>query len=217
MWDQTDVIKVTLPTSSPSPSLTSSAATYESDGFTSSEDALGKRYNILSGTYLEQKLDAGNDVYVFGLPLKGTIVKDNDDPSHPYSETGNIKATLPSQDNVGLGFYLNANPNKEANGSKGGWIRNNWYVLGNKVYYRAPVSTPAPQLEGVQFIPVVFGDDINDKELMPDGSRQMTGDNCIYDLQGRKVVTMEQVQEGTWQGRLAPGIYILNGRKFQVR
>lgn len=213
MWDQTDVIKVTIPTSSPSTSLIS--------GFTSSEDGLGVRDNILSGEYLEQKLDPGNDVYVFGLPLKGTIVKDNDDPSHPYSETGNIKATLPSQDNVGLGFYLNANPNKEENGSRGGWIRNNWYVLSNKVYYRAAggggASAPARN-SAPEFVPVIFDDEEGeqqDKELNPDGTREAIGDGCVYDLMGRKVATREQVEDGSWKQRVAAGIYIINGKKIR--
>ena len=210
MWDQTDVIKVTIPTSSPSTSLIS--------GFTSSEDGLGGRDNILSGEYLEQKLDPGNDVYVFGLPLKGTIVKDNDDPSHPYSETGNIKATLPSQDNVGLGFYLNANPNKEENGSRGGWIRNNWYVLSNKVYYRAPAVSPAPAMNRApEFVPVIFDDEEQDEELKPDGTYEIIGDGCVYDLMGRKVATREQVEDGSWKQRVASGIYILNGKKFQKK
>lgn len=221
MWDQTDVIKVTIPTSSPSTSLTS--------GFTSNEDDLGERDNILSGEYLEQKLTAGNDVYVFGLPLKGTIVKDNDDPLHPYSETGNIKATLPSQDNAGLGFYLNANPNKEENGSKGGWIRNNWYVLSNKVYYRATGgggSDARGMTRGsVDFVPVVFDDlfveteeygrEQNEDEEVTE-RREYVGDGYVYDMQGRRVATEEQVLDGTWKQRVSPGIYIINGKKISV-
>jgi hypothetical protein len=34
-------------------------------------------------------------------------------------------------------------------------------------------------------------------------------------LLGRKVATKEQVEDGTWRERLAPGIYILNGKKFK--
>ena len=201
MWDQTDVIKVTIPTSSPSTSLTS--------GFNSSGDDLGERDNIFSGVYLEQKLDPGNDVYVFGLPLKGTIEKAGD-----YASSGKISAVLPSQDNTGLGFYLNANPNKEENGSKGGWIRNNWYVLSNKVYYRSSVSPVRESTRGIEFVPVVFDDEESGEEQ--DGVTELReGDNRVYDLLGRCVATEQQVKDGTWRQNLAPGIYIINGKKYR--
>lgn len=177
---------------------------------------------VFTGKYLEQLLadpiTAEDKVYTFGLPITGYDLTIDAAEGFTNGEINNVVEGVHAY--TGVGFYLNATPNKEKNALSGEWTPNNRYVLHNKIYYRASSDPGAPAMtRGIDFIPVIFDDEksIDDKELMPDGSRQMTGDNCIYDLQGRKVVTMEQVQEGTWQGRLAPGIYILNGRKFQVR
>ena len=64
------------------------------------------------------------------------------------------------------------------------------------------------------FIPVVFDDE--DEELQPDGSTQISGDNCVYDLSGRKVATEQQVKDGTWRQLLKSGVYIINGKKIAV-
>ena len=172
-----------------------------------------------SGTYLEKLLDvdAAHDVYTLGLPFKTTVSKDDD-----YDETGDINAPLPEQDNSGVGFYINATPNKELDPSQSLWFRNNRYVLHNKIYYRATADPGARELdmEAPQFVPIIFGDEEGgeEQELMPDGSRQaIIGDGCIYDLSGRKVATEQQVQDGSWRTTLASGIYILNGRKFQKK
>lgn len=208
-----EAIKATLPTNTPSPSLTTGFKV-KIKGETLDETS--GRDNTLTGQYLEQLLNyaTGNEteatarVYSFGLPFNGTLT--------PNWSTGEISASLPTQDNSGWGFYLNANPNKEAAEARGSWMRNNWYVLGNKVYYLYTGGGSAPQLEGVQFVPVIFdGEEPGEEELQPDGSVQVVGDGCIYDLLGRKVATKEQVEDGTWRERLAPGIYILNGKKFK--
>lgn len=207
--DNTGYIQVSLPTSSPSTSA-SLITGFQADG-----DATTRK-NILSGEYLEQLLGYANPsgsnerIYSFGLPFSGTLT--------PNWSNGEVSAVLPAQENAGVGFYLNANPNKEAGLSKADWIRNNWYVYGNKVYYHETVGGGggAPQLNGVQFVPVIFGDEEpGEEELQPDGTREVIGDGCIYDLLGRKVATREQVEDGTWRERLAPGIYILNGKKFK--
>ena len=137
-------------------------------------------------------------------------------------ETGEITAELPEQDNKNIGFYINANPNKELNVSQSLWFKNNRYVLHNKIYYRATADPGARELdmEAPQFVPIIFGDEEGgeEQELQPDGSRQtIIGDGCIYDLSGRKVATEQQVQDGSWRTTLASGIYILNGRKFQKK
>ena len=168
----------------------------------------------LTGKYLEQLLDegAGNEVYVFGLPYDGTFTKDED-----YNNNGIINASVPSP-GKGVGFYINANPNRESSEYMASWTRNNRYVYANKAYYRSGSSgASAPAMSGdVQFVPVIFGDEEpGEEELQPDGSVQVVGDGCIYDLQGRKVATQQQVEDGTWRERLAPGIYILNGKKFK--
>lgn len=228
MYDNAGYVKLTLPTNSPSPSLKSSPETYSSDGFIAdtrtepgepvenNKDKLGKRYNILSGQYLEQKLalDATQRIYSFGLPFTGDMTLN---PS-----TGDVEATLPLQENSGMGFYLNANPDKELGLSSGDWIRNNWYVYANKAYYHATSVTPAPGMtRGVEFVPVIFNfndeETPGEEELQPDGNvQQIAGDNCIYDLQGRKMATEQQVKDGTWRQLLKPGVYIINGKKIAV-
>lgn len=73
----------------------------------------------------------------------------------------------------------------------------------------------APQRRGPEFVPVIFDDEEGDEELNPDGSREIVGDGCVYDLMGRKVATREQVEDGSWKQRVATGIYIINGKKIR--
>lgn len=208
MWDQTDVVKVTLPTNSPSMSLTTGI------NYTKTGESPVACNNLLTGTYLEQLLTpvANTErIFTFGMQLEASSISLN-------PETGVVTAVLAHPASAGIGFYLNANPYKELGPSRGSWTRNNRYVYGNKVYYHETVGGGggAPQLNGVQFVPVIFGDEEpGEEELQPDGSVQIIGDGCIYDLLGRKVATKEQVEDGTWRERLAPGIYILNGKKFK--
>ena len=207
-------IKVTIPTSAPSLNAGNPLLT---TGFkvklngTDLDDET--RNNTLTGQYLEQQLAAGDKgyVYVFGLPYSGTFDEAN------YNTNGDIGAILPSPTNSGWGFYKNINPNKEAGPSRASWTRNNWYVLGNRVYYRAAggASSPAPKMSP-EFVPVIFDDlEKQDEELNPDGSREVIGDGCVYDLMGRKVATREQVEDGSWKQRVATGIYIINGKKIR--
>ena len=46
--------------------------------------------------------------------------------------------------------------------------------------------------------------------------REYVGDGCVYDMQGRRVATEQQVLDGTWKQRVSPGIYIINGKKISV-
>ena len=167
---------------------------------------------VFSGKYLEQLLGNGSDVYTLGLPFISDVHKDVD-----YNTTGDIVAPLPEQATSGLGFYINATANKEHNQSRSRWDKNNRYVLHNKIYYREPAASPAPQRRGPEFVPVIFDDEEGAEELNPDGSREIVGDGCVYDLMGRKVATREQVEDGSWKQRVATGIYILNGKKFQKK
>ena len=166
--------------------------------------------NIFSGQYLEQLLevDAAHDVYTMGLPFVSDVSKDGD-----YNTTGDIVAPLPEQGTSGLGFYINATANKEHNALKARWDKNNRYVLHNKIYYRASGS-PAPAMSP-EFVPVLF-DDLQEgsEELNPNGTREMIGDGCVYDLLGRKVASKEEVIDGTWRQRVARGVYIVNGKKI---
>lgn len=199
MYDPSGYVQLTLPTSTPSPSLTSS--------FTSSMDDKGARYNILSGQYLEQKLAlrASERIYSFGLPFTGEMTLN--------PETGEISATLPLQDNSGMGFYLNANPDKELGLSRGDWDRNNWYVYSNKAYYHATGILAAPP----QFVPVKFGDEEQQPdEQQPEGKNPIIASDGVYDILGRKVASDAEAKDGSWQHRLAPGIYIVNGQKIYI-
>jgi hypothetical protein len=192
--------------------------------------------NVFSGEYLEQLLDKDGDteVYTFGLPFESGHLHKDAGYDGDGERSGVVVAELPKQENSGLGFYLNATPNKELGSSRGTWLRNNRYVLHNKIYYRegwrgVPATKPDPARElsdedardlaaegRVTFIPVVFGDEASDES---EGQQlyQSHGDDCVYDLSGRKVATSEQVRNTAWRSRLAPGIYLINGRKFLVK
>ena len=168
---------------------------------------------VFSGEYLEKLLAADSDhkVYTLGLPYTSDMELD--------SGTGDVTAPLPVQATTGVGFYINANPYKEASEMQSGWTRNNRYVLHNKIYYREPASSPspAPQRRGPEFVPVIFDDEEEQWDMNPNGTMEFVGDGCIYDLMGRKVATREQVEDGSWKQRVATGIYILNGKKFQKK
>ena len=188
--DESGSIKLALPSSEPTPS-----------------DPVNLGC-VFSGKYLEQMLtpDATHDVYTLGLQFTTPVEIDR--------ATGAITAELPEKANNGVGFYINANPNKENNPSQSLWFRNNNYVLHNKIYYRAG-ATPgasAPQQKAPEFVPVIF-DDEEEQEMNPNGTMEVVGDGCIYDLMGRKVATREQVEDGSWWNQATPGVYILNGRK----
>ena len=73
----------------------------------------------------------------------------------------------------------------------------------------------APQMSP-KFVPVIFDDEEEqEEELTPNGTREIVGDGCVYDLMGRKVATREQVEDGSWKQRVATGIYIINGKKIR--
>ena len=173
---------------------------------------------VFTGEYLEKKLDASNparDVFTLGLPMTSDVDKDGD-----YVTSGGLTAPRPEFATNGVGFYINATPNKEVDPLKALWKRNNLYVLHNKIYYRAEEDSeeyPAPQRRGPEFVPIIFDDEEEeqDEELTPNGTREIVGDGCVYDLMGRKVATREQVENGSWKQRVATGIYIINGKKIR--
>ena len=199
--DDSESLSLTLPTTAPSSSLDC----------------------VFTGSYLEKKLEASNparDVYTLGLPMTSNVDKDGD-----YVTSGGITAPLPTFATNGVGFYINATPNKEADPLKALWKRNNLYVLHNKIYYRA-TEDPGASARGmtrssVEFVPLIFDDLSEDNQngengdMMP--SQTLVGDGCVYDMQGRRVANAEQVLDGTWKQRVAPGIYIINGKKVSIR
>ena len=196
--DETGTVELTLPTTAPSSSLDC----------------------VFTGSYLEKKLEASNparDVYTLGLPMTSDVDKDGD-----YVTSGGITAPLPTFANNGVGFYINATPNKEADPLEALWKRNNLYVLHNKIYYREGAASGASARSmtrsAVEFVPLIFDDlyeDNQNGDMMP--SQTPMGDGCVYDMQGRRVANAEQVLDGTWKQRVAPGIYIINGKKVSIR
>ena len=197
--DNSESIKLTCPSNSPTSALSC----------------------VFSGKYLEQLLDvdATHDVYTLGLPFTSSVTINR--------TTGDVTAELPKQANTGVGFYINANPNKEHNASQSLWLRNNRYVIHNKIYYRDPggggSSARGMTRSGVEFVPLIFDwEDIEEDGYGHMEEEELTerheyvGDGCVYDMQGRRVATEEQVLDGTWKQRVSPGIYIINGKKISV-
>jgi hypothetical protein len=164
--------------------------------------------NIFLGTYLEQLLiaDASHDVYTLGLPFTTPVTIDR--------ITGAITAELPEKANSGLGFYINATPNKENAALQSLWLRNNRYVLHNKIYYRATGGGGAREAtRGIEFVPVIFDEENGEEpdiEHVGNGRSYPLG---VYDLLGRCVATEEEVKDGSWRQHVAPGVYIVHGKK----
>jgi hypothetical protein len=185
-------VTMALPTTSPSESITTA----------------------LNGQYLEQMLAQGSD-YVFVLGRSYTH-------SDEFTYNGGTGVVTPAglEFDRGVGFYKNANNNRESNATKTMWTRNNKYVYGNKVYYRAGIADVggSREMRGIEFIPTIFdlegGEQPNEEEQNLSEGATFQGDGCIYDLMGRKVATRQQVEDGSWR-LLRPGIYILNGKKFR--
>ena len=178
---------------------------------------------VFTGKYLEQLLatpiTTEDKVYTFGLPITGYNLTIADAGGFTNGEVNNVlEGSEPAK--TGVGFYLNANPNKEKDGTSGHWTPNNRYVLHNKIYYRSSESLSAPsrqQTRGADFIPVVFEDE---DDILPDEWQEnvkTTYRPGVYDLQGRQVATEEMVKSGAWRNSVAPGVYILNGRKVLKR
>ncbi len=164
---------------------------------------------VFSGEYLEKMLDPdlSHDVYTFGLPFTSEVTIDRID--------GSITAPAVEQAETGVGFYINANPNKESETSQSLWQRNNRYVVHNKIYYRASGGSAPELTRGVQFVPVIFDDEMQPGEDEQQ-DQQMVFDGRIYNLQGHCVATEQEVSDGSWRQKLAPGVYIMNGKKMVI-
>jgi hypothetical protein len=194
-------VKVTLPSSSP----TTPPLTY-----------------VFTGEYLEQILatpiTAADKVYTFGLPITGYNLTIDASGGFENGEVNNVvEGSDPAYN--GVGFYLNATKNKEKSAATGGWTPNNRYVLHNKIYYRAASGGGGARqydMTGIEYVPVVFD---GEEEPDPNFQEQVTRTypTGVFDLQGRKVATEEEVQDGTWRQQLSPGIYIVNGKKVAVK
>jgi len=171
---------------------------------------------VFTGTYLEQMLaqDAGNLVYVFGRSYTHS-------DEFSYVPSSGVVTPQGLDFDKGVGFYKNANTNRESNPTKTEWSRNNKYVYANKVYYYAGgISGDALNIdfENTEYIPVLFDDQgVKDMDLQPDGTMRLRiNEGRVYDLQGRCVATEQEVSDGSWLNNVAPGMYIVNGKKFVI-
>ena len=189
-------VTMVLPNAAPSSSITSS----------------------LSGVYLEQMLAQSASEYVFVLGRSYTHSGD-----FTYnSSTGEVTPAGLEFDK-GVGFYKNANTDRESNETKTLWSRNNKYVYANKAYYRGAIAASGSSslnidFENTEYIPVIFDDQgVKDMDLQPDGTMRLRiNDGRAYDIQGRCVATEQEVSDGSWLNNVAPGMYIVNGKKFVI-
>lgn len=171
----------------------------------------------LRGEYLEQMLNQSTTDYILVFGRSYTHSAD-----FTYNgETGEVTPAGLEVDK-GVGFYKNANTNRESNETKTLWTRNNKYVYANKIYYlyTPPAPSPSPSREltrSPEFIPVVFDEDDDADEPIEESVKPQVFNGCVYDLQGRCVATEEMVKDGTWRHNLKHGIYILNGKKIYVK
>ena len=172
--------------------------------------------NIFKGKYLEQMLGSGYDVYTLGLPFISSVTKKGD-----YETTGDLIAPLPEQAKNGVGFYINATSNKENNGSKARWDKNNRYVIHNKIYYRETGAGAR-----ANFVPLLFDDPLIDDKFFDPEEPPVINDPTVptpvlvgdvYDLMGRRVATAQQVLDGTWKLYLPSGVYIIGGKKVMMK
>jgi hypothetical protein len=203
-------VTMALPTTEPSTALAEYYKKSKADGGAG---------NIFSGVCLEQILPYGSDdVYVFGLPFESPTVVTKDGA---YATNGKYTVAYPTSADTGVGFYINVNYNRELGGSAGEWERNNKCVYSNKIYIRPNYVSPSPARQGnmeceLDFVPVVFDDEEEEgDEPIEESLLQRPHDDRVYDMLGRCVATPQEVAEGTWRNKLAPGIYILNGRKIR--
>ena len=166
----------------------------------------------LSGKYLEQMLaqDAEHLVYVLGRSYTH---------SDAFTYNGGTGVVTPAglEFDKGVGFYKNANTNRESSATKTMWTRNNKYVYGNKVYYLAGSSSNVSSTRSVEFIPLLFEAAATDVQGVKDYSEGMLRPGNVYNLQGRCVATEEMVKDGTWKNNLTPGVYIMSGKKIIVK
>lgn len=86
------------------------------------------------------------------------------------------------------------------------------------MYYRE-IPTPAKERnDDVQYVPVLFDDDVlNFEEEDKEGKMESFNSNAVYDLQGRCIVSGQSVIDGTWRDSVTPGIYIYRGKKLYIK
>lgn len=175
---------------------------------------------VFTGKYLEQLLatpiTVDDKVYTFGLPITGYDLTIEAAGGFENGEVNNvIEGSEPAY--TGVGFYLNATKNKEKDATSGQWTPNNRYVLHNKIYYRtgSSGSSAREMTRGVDFVPVIFDEEGGKDPDILNVTEEQGYPLGAYDLLGRKVATEQQVKDGTWRQHVAPGIYIVHGKKVK--
>ncbi len=170
----------------------------------------------LSGTYLEQMLaQNANYIFVFGRSYTHSV---------DFEYNAGTGKVIPHglEFDKGVGFYKNANTDRESNATKTMWERNNKYVYANKVYYSGAIAGSGSSLnidfENTEYIPVLFDEQgVKDMDLQPDGTMRLRiNDGRAYDIQGRCIATEQEVSDGSWLNNVASGMYIVNGKKFVI-
>jgi len=62
-----------------------------------------------------------------------------------------------------------------------------------------------------QFIALDFGE-----TGIEDAEERRAASSGVYDLQGRRVATAEQAEDGSWRKGAKTGIYVVNGKKIVI-
>ena len=174
----------------------------------------------------------GRNVMVFGLPFVAT--GDN-------STTVGAKSWYAYKNTSAVGFYTNENwyrghttttaktSNDATDAATAHFAtarnatsvqRSNKYVYNNKVYYVYDwtAGSPARDASLRPFFTAIF-DDLPEVEEEPqDGDDAIIMNNRIgvFDLYGRQIRPRDAVLNGTWRRNLAPGVYIVNGKKMYI-
>ena len=145
---------------------------------------------VFSGQYLEQMLAQSSSDYVFVL---GRSYTHSGDFSY-NGETG-VVTPVGLEFDKGVGFYKNANTNRESNATKTMWTRNNKYVYGNKIYYRGAVGggggARGMTRSSVEFVPLIFDDLYEAVSEMSKKPRLIQAEQKIISLVYNKLKEMD--------------------------
>ena len=100
---------------------------------------------------------------------------------------------------------------------KANWTRNNRYVLHNRIYYRANVAASAGA-KAAEFVPLIFDfdEDMEEEEMKAKPQTVDVSADKVYDVQGRCIAIGDEVLDGSWKNNVAPGLYIIGGKKVYV-
>ncbi len=189
-------ITLTIPNNIPATGLTEDATFFKGQYLE----------QVLSGTPGTDTPGTGESVYVFGQATA----------DYNVDSTAYVTPTTSE-----AGFYINKNT---TDGSTDYSKHNNLYVRHNKIYlfeksseddYSVRNSSSAPAFSlSRQFIALDFGETGIEEQGQAGQTVPRAG---VYDMQGRRVATAEEVADGSWRRKVPAGVYVVNGRKLVVR